>query len=168
MFLCFIISLCFYFTNKLFGFLILLFILSSCSALFCLLYFFFLSCHTMWLAGPWFIGQGQVWDFAVGALRSSCWTNRELQGSGNINWLQVILTGVNFRRGPHLSTTTWLHPTAGKLQSTQLQCWMPQAKQPVRQEEHSPTYQRKWHNRKFVADEEAKQKPTRPNKWKKK
>ena len=113
------------------------------------------------------MGQGQVWDFVVGALRSSCWTNRELQGSGTINWLQVILTDVNFHRGTLLSTTTWLHPTASKLQSTQLQCWTPQAKQSVRQE-HSLTYQQKWHNRKFVADEEAKQKPTRPNKWKKK
>ena len=40
-------------------------------------------------------------------------------------------------RGPHLSTKTQLYPTAYKLQ-----CWKPQAKQPVRKEQN-PTHQKK-------------------------
>ena len=40
--------------------------------------------------------------------------------------------------GPHLGTKTQLYPTACKLQ-----CWMPQTKQPVRQE-YSHTRQKNW------------------------
>lgn len=153
----------FIFTNKLFGFLIyfLSFLLVLPFSVCCI---FFLSCHTMWLAGPWFIGQGQVW-LAVGALRSSCWTNRELQGSGNINWLQVILTGVNFRRVSPSPVpqpgSTQLPANSSPLNSSAGATGQTTSKTGGTQ----PTYQQ-WHNRKFVADEEAKQKPTRPNKMK--
>ena len=50
---------------------------------------------------------------------------------------QGIFIGVRSPGGPDLSTKTQLYPTAYKLQ-----CWKPQAKQPVRQG-HNPTYKKK-------------------------
>ena len=47
---------------------------------------------------------------------------------------QGIFIGVRSHGVPHISTMTQLYPTAYKLQ-----CWKPQAKQPVRQE-HNPTH----------------------------
>ena len=49
---------------------------------------------------------------------------------------QGIFIRVRSPRGPHLSTKTWLYPTAYKLQ-----CWKPQVKQPVRQE-HNQIHQK--------------------------
>ena len=49
---------------------------------------------------------------------------------------QGIFIRVRSPRGPHLSTKTQLYPTANKLQ-----CWKPQAKQPIRQE-HNPTHKK--------------------------
>ena len=51
------------------------------------------------------------------------------------SWPQRILIRVSCPGGPHLDTKTWLLPTACKFQ-----CWIPQAKQPLRQE-LSPTHQ---------------------------
>ena len=50
---------------------------------------------------------------------------------------QQIFIRVRSHRGPHLSTKTQLYPIAYKLQ-----CWKPQAKQPVKQE-HNPTHKKK-------------------------
>ena len=50
---------------------------------------------------------------------------------------QGIFIGVRSHGVPHLSTKTQLYPTAYKLQ-----CWKPQARQPVRQEQN-PTHQKK-------------------------
>ena len=50
---------------------------------------------------------------------------------------QAIFIGVRSHRVPHLSTKTQLYPIAYKLQ-----CWKPQAKQPVKQE-HNPTHKNK-------------------------
>ena len=54
----------------------------------------------------------------------------------------------------HLGAKPWLYPTVCKLQ-----CWKPQAKQPVRQE-HNPTHLRNEMTKKCVTDEGARQKPT--------
>ena len=61
---------------------------------------------------------------------------------------QGILIKVRPPGGPHLSNKTRLYPTAYKLQ-----CWTPQAKQPVRQE-YSLTYQKKKKEttKKYVTD----------------
>ena len=71
-------------------------------------------------------GHGVHISSQLGHLRGAGGGPRTPQGKG----------GIPVRPGPHLSTMTWLHPTACKLQ-----CWMPQAKQPARQE-HSPTHQK--------------------------
>ena len=67
------------------------------------------------------------------------WWELRVQTAGLIENVrpQRISIGVRPPRGPHLSTKTRLYPTACKLQ-----CWTPQAKQPVRQE-YSPTHQKK-------------------------
>ena len=62
---------------------------------------------------------------AVGAPSPNHWTNKEPQTQG-------IFTGVRSHGFPHLSNKTQLYPIAYKLQ-----CWKPQAKQPVKQEHNS-------------------------------
>ena len=63
---------------------------------------------------------------------------------------QGIFIRVRSPRGLHLSTKTQLYPTAYKLQ-----CWKPQAKQPVRQE-HNPTHKKNETAKKYVTDEGAR------------
>ena len=94
-----------------------------------LLLFFLFFCHAGWLAGSWFPGRGLGLSSCGGSAESKLWTNRETQTAGNIN--QSESSG-----GPHLCTKTRLYPTACKLQ-----WWMPQAKNPVRQE-YSPTHKK--------------------------
>ena len=57
---------------------------------------------------------------------------------------QGISIRVRPPRGPHLSTETQLYPTACKLQ-----CWMSQAKQPVRQEYSTTHQKKKWNDKKI-------------------
>ena len=69
--------------------------------------------------------------------------------------LQGTFIGVRSHGVPHLSTKTQLYPIAYKLQ-----CWKPQAKQPVRQE-HSTTHQKNKNKKmrqqkKYVTDEGAR------------
>ena len=68
---------------------------------------------------------------------------------------QGIFIGVRSHRVPHLSTKTQLYPIAYKLQ-----CWKPQAKQPVRQV-HNPAHKKKKGKKnemanKYVRDEGAR------------
>ena len=81
------------------------------------------------------------------------WWQLQVQTTGLTESLrpQGIFIGVRPPGGPHLSTKTRLYPTACKLQ-----CWTPQAKQPVRQE-YSPTPQKKKKNettKKYVKTKE--------------
>ena len=61
----------------------------------------------------------------VGALSLNHWTNREPQTPGNIHWSEAS-------QGPHLDTKTQLYLTVYRLQ-----CWKPQAKQPVSRENNA-------------------------------
>ena len=66
------------------------------------------------------------------------WWELQVQTAGLTENLrpQGILIRVRRPGGPYLSTKIWLYPTACKLQ-----CWMPKAKQPVRQK-YSLTHQK--------------------------
>ena len=98
--------------------------------LFCstLLPFFFLFCfgYAARLVGSWFQPELLWWECQV-----------QTAGLAENLRPQGVLIGESSPGGPHLSTKTQLHLTAYKLQ-----CWMPQVKQPAR-EEHSPTHQKK-------------------------
>ena len=81
------------------------------------------------------------------------WWELQVQTAGLTENLrpQGVLIGVRPPRGPNLSTKTWLYPTACRLQ-----CWTPQAKQPVRQE-YSPTHQKKkWNDKKICYRQRSK------------
>ena len=78
-------------------------------------------------------------------------TPGEAAGGGEGFRPQVILIGVRSPGGPYLGTESQLYPTA-----CNLQYWMPQAKQPVRQE-NSPTHQKKNEmTKKYITDEGAR------------
>ena len=105
---------------------ILFFILCYCTALFFLFLFSFLFFLPHHVPCRIFVPRPQVE------------TELQVQTTGRTENLrpQGILIRVRSPRGPHLSTKTRIYPTACKLQ-----CWTPQAKQPVRQE-YSPTHKR--------------------------
>ena len=86
-------------------------------------------------------------------VRPDLWWELQVQTTGLTENLrpQGILIRVRSPGRPHLSTRTRLYPTAYKLQ-----CWKPQAKQPLRQE-HSPMHQKKKKmTKKYVTDEGAR------------
>ena len=125
------VSIIYIFPNVLFIFLLLFYFL--CFVIVLLHFFFsFATPHSLQDFGSQ--AGGQAWAPVVGALSPNRWANRELQG---------ILIRVRPPRGPNLGTKTWLYLTACKLQ-----CWMPQAKQQVRQE-YSLTHQKKWNDKKI-------------------
>ena len=80
---------------------------------------------SLWERGSW--ARGCAKASAVGAPSPTTGLTENLRPQG-------IFIRVRSPGGPHLSTKTQLYPTAYKLQ-----CWKPQAKQPVRQE-HNPIH----------------------------
>ena len=124
-FLFLITFLFFYFNNFYCFILIILF-------LFILFYFFsfffspFFSepCGWQGLGAP---AWCQAWASEMGELSSGHWTTRDLQ-------TPVMSISESCPRDLHLNAKTQLHPTASNIQ-----CWMPQAKQIARQE-HNPTH----------------------------
>ena len=116
---------------------------------FCLFGFVFIICVGLCLFSVCFL-LAMPHDFRVlvprpGVRSEPLWWERQVQATRLTENFrpQGILIGVSSPRGPHLSTKTWLHPTACKLQ-----CRKPQAKLPAKQE-HSSTHQQKWDNRKI-------------------
>ena len=138
----------FIFPNFFFIFLILfcfLFLILHCSFFsFFLPFFFFLQCHEAFgiLVPRPEVGPKLLW-----------WELR-VQTTGLTGNLRSQGTSIRVRplEGPHLGTKTQLYPTACKLQ-----CWVPQVKQPARQE-YSTTHQKKKNEmtKKFVTDEGAR------------
>ena len=124
-----------------FIFLILFFILCYCVHVVCL---FFLQCRAACgilvprpATGPDLLW----WECQVQIVRLT----------GNLR-PQGILISMNYPRSIHLGTKTWFSPTECKLQ-----CWMPQTKQPIRQEHPVPPIKKmKWQKSMLQTKEQGK------------
>ena len=141
-FLIFIFLTLFYF---LFVVTVLLFV--SCLFFVCL---FFAMLHGLWGLGSQ--AGVQAWAPVASGLRPSCWTNKELQAPGNINQCELSQRSSSWHQDPAPPNCLQTPVLGASGQTTSKTGTQPH---PSKNEM----------TKKYVTDEWARWKPTRPNKW---